>query len=334
MNADMLEMIRAFPDQVLEAIEIGRKAAIRPADPETSLVMVCGMGGSAIAADFVAGYVRDRCRLPVLVNKSYDIPACVDRKSIAVLSSYSGNTEETLAAWERAGRAGARRIALSSGGELLLRAASHGQEAVVIPSGWPSPRACLGYSLVLQLFLLHRLGLIDDFFVEVLESTARQLSGSREEIESAASHLAGLLQHQRIVVYAPDHLEPVCLRFRQQLNENAKMLCWHHVIPEMNHNELVGWRDQQAALAALFLRDREESPRIKARMELTREVVGHYASSNLEVFARGNTQIEKSLYLVHLLDYTSHYLAKLRGVDPVEVRVIDFLKAELSKEGE
>ncbi|MBP8726353.1 MAG: bifunctional phosphoglucose/phosphomannose isomerase [Saprospiraceae bacterium] len=333
MNADMLEMIRAFPEQVLEAIGIGRKAAITPADPETSHVMVCGMGGSAIAADFVAGFVRDHCRVPVLVNKRYDLPACVDQRSIAVLSSYSGNTEETLEAWERAGRAGARRIALSSAGELLRRAESNGLETVVLPSGWPSPRACLGYSLVLQLFILLKLGLIDDFFIEILETTVQQLSGSREEIESAASHLADLLQHQRIVLYAPDHLEPACLRFRQQLNENAKMLCWHHVIPEMNHNELVGWRDQQAGLAALFLRDREELPRIKARMELTREVVGHYAASSLEVYARGTSHLEKSIYLVHLLDYTSYYLAKLRGVDPVEVRVIDFLKAELLKEG-
>ncbi|MBL7774775.1 MAG: bifunctional phosphoglucose/phosphomannose isomerase, partial [Saprospiraceae bacterium] len=123
----------------------------------------------------------------------------------------------------------------------------------------------------------------------------------------------------------------VALRWRQQINENAKMLCWHHVVPEMNHNELVGWRDQRPDIAAVWLRNRNDLPRNILRMNINKEIIEHFAGSSIEVYSKGKSLAEQVFYLTHLGDWLSFYLAELRQVDPVEIKVIDFLKNELAQ---
>lgn len=121
------------------------------------------------------------------------------------------------------------------------------------------------------------------------------------------------------------------MRWRQQINENAKMLCWHHAIPEMNHNELVGWRDQRPDVAVVWLRNHDDYPRTAIRTDINKEIVEHYTQTSIQVLSKGKSLIEKALWLVHLGDWVSVYLAELRNVDPIEIKVIDFLKAELAK---
>ncbi|MBK9108952.1 MAG: bifunctional phosphoglucose/phosphomannose isomerase [Saprospiraceae bacterium] len=331
MEMSMFEMVRRFPDQLKEGLELFKLSDVSSGEQAVLNIYISGMGGSAVGADFVEAIVRDVCNVPITVGKSYTVPHFISENTLAIVSSYSGNTEETISSYHQLVQRGAKVVVISSGGELIRRAHELKQDIIQLPSGWSSPRACLSYSLVAQLYALHKLNIIDHFYVKQLIASIKLMEDCREEIIEQARQLADLLQDKWVVIYSSDHFEPVCLRFRQQINENSKMLCWHNVIPEMNHNELVGWRWNHPFVASVFIRDREEYSRIQARMELTKEVVGHYAASVMDIYARGDSYLEKSLYLVHLLDFVSVFLAEKNQVDAVEVRVIDFLKTELSK---
>ena len=327
----MFDMVKRFPAQLEEAMSIGANAKLTPLDFIPKLVYVAGMGGSGIGADFVASFISTQASLPYLVGKSYEAPAYIDRHSLVIASSDSGNTEETLAAINQILNTGARIICVASGGKLIALAKEKGFDYIQVPDNWASPRACLGYSTVAQLYILKHLGLWSHDFESELTRSIKSLREDTLQIQEKAKHLANTLYQKNTVIYSSDRIEPVAIRFRQQINENAKRLCWHHVIPEMNHNELVGWRKADPSLAVIFLRNNDDHPRNELRIELTKEVVSHYAGTTVELYSKGQTLIERSLYLVHLLDYASVYLADLNKVDAIEVKVIDFLKTELSK---
>lgn len=329
--SSMYEMIQAFPAQLEEAIQIAGQVAIRKHLHPIQKIFVSGMGGSGIGADFVGSFIKSNCKVPFIVGKSYEAPAWIDQNTLVIISSYSGNTEETLSTFKQIKESGAKIICISSGGEVIRHANESNLDVIKLPSDWSSPRACLGFSLVSQLFAIYGLVLIDGAFKNDLQQSIELLKSETAEIIQKAKQLAAVLENKMIVIYATDRIEPVAVRFRQQINENGKMLCWHHVIPEMNHNELVGWRWQQTALAVLFIRNADDHPRNHTRIELTKEIVSHYTSSVIELFSKGHSLIGRSIYLVHLLDYVSVFLAEYNKMDAVEVRVIDFLKTELSK---
>ena len=324
-------LITRFPDQLEEALAIGRAATLHQPD-KINKVFVTGLGGSGIGGNFVTEFVRKECPVPYIVGKSYDIPAWVDGTTLAIASSYSGNTEETMSALTALLATGAKVIIISSGGNMLDIAREQGLDHIVLPGDWPSPRACLGFSLIQQLIILERFGLIGSQLLDQVQRSADQLRKEREDIQSRAQKIAGMIHGKTTVIYSTDRMESVAVRFRQQLNENAKVLCWHHVIPEMNHNELVGWRDKRDDLAVLVFRYPDDFARNQTRIEINKEIILHYTGTFIEVFAKGDHLFVQAMYLVHLGDWISWYLAELRGVDAVEVRVIDFLKGELAKE--
>lgn len=327
----MLKMIQNFPEQMSQIMDLAEKYNLSQASHEINNVLVCGMGGSGIGADFVHKFIQKACARPFVVNKTYDIPAFADKHTLAIVSSYSGNTEETLSAFQKLLIAHCKIVVISSGGALLRLAKENQLDFIELPGNWNSPRACLGFSIVAQLKTLIHFKLVSEELLLDLRRTIDFLNTKQNEIVEKAKHLSSLLKFKMIVCYCPDTIEPVALRFRQQINENSKMLCWHNVLPEMNHNELVGWRWEQAALAVLFLRNSDDQSNIQARIEITKEIVGHYTPSVLEVYSKGDSLIMKSLYLVHLLDFVSYFLAEENKLDAIEVRVIDFLKNELSK---
>jgi glucose/mannose-6-phosphate isomerase len=327
----MDQLIRQFPEQLREALSIGAAASIRPLDRPVHQILVTGMGGSGIGAEFVEAFIREECRVPLLVVKDYDLPAYVSEHTLLIASSYSGYTEETLSACRQGQERGARIIAITSGGELEALAGKHGWDLLRLPKGQPAPRACLGYSMVAQLYVLRHLDLISHGLLEQISAVAGQLESMQEEIHEKARQLAGFLLGKTPVLYSTRQLAPVALRFRQQLAENAKMLSWHHLVPEMNHNELVGWRRDQPELAALFLRHAAEQERNALRMNFTREVVSEFAGARLELYGKGENLVEQSFYLVHLLDWVSWYLAEMQGMDAMEIRIIDYLKEEMAR---
>lgn len=327
----MDQLIARFPDQVIQALEIGKNAVIHPLTGPVHHVYVAGLGGSGIGADFVANIIRNECAIPYLVGKGYHVPKYVGPQSLCIASSYSGNTEETLMAFEQMRASGARIICIASGGKLIELAREHGYDHIKLPDDWPSPRACLGFSLIAQLSLLTRLGMISEQRLQEVGTAIDLLRGEISEIKEKAERIASFLHGKIPVIYGTDRLSPVLVRFRQQINENAKMLCWHHVIPEMNHNELVGWRDRNDQLAVIYFRSRDDFARNQTRIDINKEIIANYTDTIIEIFAKGSSHIEQTFYLVHLGDWISWYLAQLRGMDAVEVKVIDYLKGELAK---
>jgi glucose/mannose-6-phosphate isomerase len=247
------------------------------------------------------------------------------------VSSYSGNTEETIAALESLDNKEAQIVAISSGGELIKQAKEKQFEYIQVPGNWESPRACLGYSIVQQLTVLHKKGLISAFFKEQFQEAIQLLSDDQEAIKEKAEHIARMLSNKRPVLYAANIMKAVVLRWRQQFNENAKMMCWHNVYPELNHNELVAWKGEHNQIAVVALRNRNDHARTQMRMNISKEILSHAAGTYMEIWSKGNSRIEQSLYLVHLGDWVSWYLANIRGEDAVEVKIIDYLKSELEK---
>ena len=327
----MDQLISRFMDQLEEAVEIGRNAIIKPLSVDTHHIYVAGLGGSGIGGDFVASFVQKTCKVPFIVKKGYSVPAYVGPNTLAIASSYSGNTEETLISYDQMKASGARIICIASGGKIIDRAKADGFDYVQVPSNWPSPRACLGYSLTAQLWVLHHLGFTNDQPIKEIQSSIALLRKEYDNIRKEAEQIANRLYQHIPVIYIEDRMEPVAVRLRQQINENAKALCWHHVVPEMNHNELVGWTEKNSQLAVLYLRNEDDYSRNSLRMDINKTIISKYADDIIEVYSKGNTMIERALYLVHLGDWISWYLSQLRGKDALEVNVIDYLKGELGK---
>jgi glucose/mannose-6-phosphate isomerase len=327
----MDQLVARFSEQLRDAYDIGSKAAIKKHDKPINLVFVSGLGGSGIGANFVAEFIRDECKVPYNVSKSYTIPAYVGPNTLAIASSYSGNTEETLQSFEQMILTRAKVIVIASGGKLIKRAIELNLDYIKLPDDWPSPRACLGYSLVQQLFILEKLDLLNTSFSDQVLNAASLLDKEAASIREKARHIAPILMNKMPVIYTTDRMESVAVRFRQQLNENAKILCWHHVFPEMNHNELVGWRDSNKNLAVFIFRNKDDYERNQYRIDIVKEVFSQYTDTLVEVYSKGDNLLERAMYFVHLGDWISVELAALRKVDAIEVRVIDFLKSELGK---
>lgn len=327
----MDNMIARFPEQLAEALEIAQSVSLQKHTAPLRTVLVSGLGGSGIGGNFVQDLVGTECKVPIIVNKGYDAPHWANKHTLAICSSYSGNTEETLNVFEQLRGTGAKIVCVTSGGKLLELAKQHGLDFVQVPGGWSSPRACLGYSIVAQLAVLRAAKCISGRIFRQIEAARKLLVRDQADIQKRAQKLAGFLADKTPVLYSADTAEAVAVRWRQQINENAKMLCWHHVLPEMNHNELVGWRTERPDVAAVWLRNRDDHPRTAVRMSIIKEIVEHFSGASIEVYAKGKTPAENMLYLVHLGDWTSFYLAQARHVDPVEIKVIEYLKNELAK---
>ncbi|MBK7220617.1 MAG: bifunctional phosphoglucose/phosphomannose isomerase [Saprospiraceae bacterium] len=329
----MDQLIERFPAQLTEALEIGENATIKAHTQEINKVYVAGMGGSGIGANFVAEFIVGECKLPYIIGKGYDSPAFVDKNTLYIASSYSGNTEETLSALAQVADSGAKIVCISGGGKLIALAKERGYDYIQMPGDWPSPRACLGYSLVQQLYVLYKLNIIGRTTIDQIKSSIDLIKYDQDEIKNKAEKIAALIKGKIPVIYTSDRMEAVAVRFRQQINENSKFLAWHHVIPEMNHNELVGWKDVYDNIAVIYFRNKDDFRRNAVRMDINKEVISKYCDSIIEIYSKGQSLVEKSMYFVHLGDWVSWYLAELRGVDALEVNVIDHLKGELAKLG-
>jgi len=324
----MDQLIAGFTKQMAEAIEIGRNIKLTPRHKDIRNVVVAGMGGSGIGGNLVAELVAEKMRLPFEVCKDYFLPAWVDEHSLLIASSYSGNTEETLHALEEGIRRNCKIVCVSSGGSMISLAKKAGLDYIIIPGAKP-PRACLAYSFIQQLFILAFFNLIDEGFVVGIEQAISLLDKEEKRTIKLAKSLAKKLNKKIPVIYSAANYEAMAIRWRQQLNENSKVLGWVQPIPEMNHNELVGWRNP-GKYAVIFLRNDTDYSRTQQRMNIAKNIITQYTKHIYEVWSKGDSYIEKALYLIHLGDWVSYYLAELRKVDPVEVNVIDFLKAELA----
>jgi glucose/mannose-6-phosphate isomerase len=326
----MKTLVQNFSKQLTEAIRIGNSATLTPSKNKIKNVLICGLGGSGIGGSIVAELAAGNATVPINVAKGYFIPAYVNGETLVIISSYSGNTEETLNCMEQAIEMGAKVVAVTSGGKVLEASKTKGFDCIAIPGGMP-PRACLGYSLTQLFFILGFHKIINNDYKADLEAAVKLIDSEEWNIITEATEIAAKIKGKIPVIYATTYNEGVAIRFRQQLNENSKILCWHQVVPEMNHNELVGWTEKNDNLSVLFFLDKNDYSRNLARVDINKEVMKKYTTSITEIWSKGNTPIERAIYFVHLGDWISVLLGESRGVDLMEVNVINQLKAKLSE---
>lgn len=326
----METLIRNFPQNITEALEIAASASIQPAGKEIRNVLICGMGGSGIGGKLVTSWVEQEINVPVMAAQDYTVPAFVDEHTLVIGSSYSGNTEETLSSIEQALEKGARLIGICSGGKLQELCESRGFDVVVVPGGNP-PRTALAFSLVQLLNIFVQLGMISSERLDEMASARDLIVADEAEIKSVAHELAEFLKGNVGILYGTTAYDPVLVRARQQFNENSKYLCWHHALPEMNHNELVGWGGGDLRFATVFFDTEDMHPRNRKRSEISVEVIEKKSSKVMTIKAKGANRIERSIYLINIVDWASLYLSELNQVDPIDIAVIDYLKGTLAK---
>jgi len=333
----MRKLILRLPQMCEEAWALAMAAGVPPRGPKA--VVTLGMGGSGIGGDLLRAALYDVAPIPVLAVKDYRIPAWVGTGTLVFACSYSGNTEETLAAYDEAVQRGATCVAIASGGELLRRAREREHVTVAIPAGLP-PRAALPYLFLPMLGLLGRLGVIGSFEPQVREAIQILSQIGAEQGVGRGSFAFGLaesLVHRIPVIYsASPLLEPVAQRWKDEMNENAKTFAVWNTFPELNHNETVGWGlDDELAktLAIVLLRDRSESPQLARRVAITRELAFGKAASVQEVSTSGSGTLARLMSGIMIGDLVSWYLATFRAVDPTPVPVIEELKRRLASRG-
>jgi glucose/mannose-6-phosphate isomerase len=327
-------LILDFPQQLKRGIEIAKKIRFTPPSHEIRNVVIAGMGGSGIGGNLVESFVSDEIKVPVTILKGYELPAFVNSHTLFIASSFSGNTEETLATLELAFSREAQVACITAGGKLLQLADEKQLTLALLPNEAPSPRAFLGYSFIQLMYLLRDYQLISDHFEPPLQESIWMLEGYQEDIQKKARKIAAELEGKLPVLYGDTKFLPVLTRFQQQINENSKQLAHVNVFPEMNHNELVGflkpetiWKDT----VVLMLRTAYDQPRVSIRMDVCEPIFRKIASKILTVNAFGDSHIEQAVYLIHLFDWVSLYLAGLNSVDAFIIENIDHLKNELAK---
>lgn len=322
--------LTGFPEQIENAIEIGRNAKIPKF--EFGNIVIAGMGGSAIGGDILAAVLKNTCTLPVFVNRDYALPGFASKDTLLIVSSYSGNTEETISAFQDGIDRGCNIIVVTSGGKLKQLATMHSKPIIQIPAGFV-PRAALNYLLFPVITVLEQYGLVmfdvDDVLATIRDINARISPENRTE-ENTAKQIALKVTRKTPIIYGHTYYVPIARRWKTQFNENAKIAAFFSSFPEMCHNDLVALANDKnmSKFMHILLRDKEEHTKLKKRIEVTKELV---FKDCIEVYASGKTQLAKMLSLLYIGDFASYYLAILKGIDPTPVEVIERLKKKLEQ---
>ncbi|MFN5674175.1 MAG: bifunctional phosphoglucose/phosphomannose isomerase [Bacteroidota bacterium] len=323
----MKAYVEDFPNQILNALQrCDEQTEIHP--KTFNCIIIAGMGGSGICGMIFNDLYKNNITCPVIPLQNYDLPAFVNHESLVILCSYSGNTEETLSVFQQAIERQSYCIAMCSGGTLAKRAKELQIPCYSMPTGQP-PRASIAYPFVFICDIFTKLGLLKDTYAE-LKNLSIFLKSETTELKSLAFDIAKTCLHSLPILYGFGLTEGVLIRCRQQINENSKMLCWHHMFPEMNHNELVGWAEQQPHSVVLAFHTAFDVTRNIKRFEFCKPIFESRCKAVLNLHAKGHTALEQSFYLILLGDWISCYLADLKAIDPTEVKVIDGLKAFLN----
>ena len=339
-SLDVLSEVESLADQIRGAWAIAQSAAGLPEGLGVDSVVVLGMGGSASSGDLLQALVEPRLAVPFTVFKSYrPLPEWIGRNSLVMAVSYSGNTEETLDAFEEAHKRGARVVCVSAGGRLAELAEEFGAAHIAIPPGL-QPRAAIGYLLVPLIAVLARMGLIPDpnddieESLAVLDEMAPRCDRKTPAAENPAKDLGRRLAGSVPILYGgPGIGAAIARRFKSELNEYAKTHAFHNEIPEMNHNEIVGWTragEIGGNYVAVWFADSHDADRIGLRWEITRELIEGSAVDVLEVTAQGESPLARMSSLLYVTQLAAIYTGIVHGVDPGPVEVIEELKRRLA----
>jgi glucose/mannose-6-phosphate isomerase len=329
-SAGQLADVLALPDHLRDALWRVESARLRLPDCPGG-AFVCGMGGSGVGGDLALAALGDRASRRVATVRSYGLPPRATPDSVVLCVSYSGNTEETLACYEAAEALGAERVVATTGGALAEAARGDGVPIIGMPAGL-QPRAAVGYMFVAAVEIAGMTGAGPGLHAEI-DSTAAHIEERRDALQRQAEDLAAQLQGSVPVIYGSDLTVPVAYRWKTQLNENGKVPAFTHELPEMNHNEIVGWEGaaEAGSFAAVFLEDSDQHPRVRQRVELTAELVEGLGAKVIRLESEGDTRTERMLSMVMLGDLVSLHAAAARGIDPSPVPIIERLKDQLGR---
>jgi len=334
-SSGQLDDILGLPDQLRDALWRVDSAGLEPHDSPAGLV-VAGMGGSAMGGALARAALGDHSSRPIFAARSYGLPPWSMPDATVLCASYSGDTEETLACFEAASALGTRRVVATTGGRLAELARAQDVPVIPLPGGF-QPRAAIAYTTVaaLEVAALCGAGPRVGTDIDVAASHAEQLVaewGPDGPEDGLAKTIARALQGSVPLLAGSGLTSPIAYRWKTQLNENAKVHAFAHELPELDHNEIVGWESapRLGRFSAVFLEDVDMHPRIKSRIELTEELIAPHATATFRVQARGQTRVERLVSLVLLGDLVSIYVAALDGTDPGPVQVIDRLKSALA----
>lgn len=333
--ARQVDDILGLPEHLRDALWRVESAQLERHDAPGGLI-VAGMGGSAIGGSLARAVLGDRASRPIVVMRDYGVPAWTTPDATVLCASYSGNTEETLAAFEAAGALGARRVVATTGGKLAAAAREEGVPVIPLPGAF-QPRAAVGYMLVIALEVAAVCGAAESLHSEIDVAAAHTEALAAEwgpdgADDSLAKALARGLHGTVPQIAGSGLTAPIAYRWKTQINENAKIPAFASELPELDHNELVGWSGaaELGRFTPVFLDDSDLHPRVRQRIELTRGLIGAGAAGSFRVESRGETRMERLVSLVLLGDLVSLYLAVLRGIDPTPVDAIEQLKSALN----
>ena len=325
----MIDDVLGLPDQLRDALWRIESARLEGAD--CAGLMVCGRGGSAIGGDLAAAAIGDRLTRPLAVVRGYELPSWATPEWAVLCSSYSGNTEETLACFEAAEALGVRRYVVSTGGQLVDQAREAGVP-VVAPPGIYQPRVAVAYMFVAAAEVAALVGATPGLRTEI-DAGAAFLEREALTIKAKAAEIAAAVGAAPTVIYGSDLTAPVAYRWKTQINENAKQPAFASQLPEADHNEICGWAAEAGAgsMAAVFLEDCDQHPRERRRFELTAEAVAASSGTVVRLETAGETRVERLLWATLLGDLVSLEIARLREVDPESIVAIDRLKEGMAR---
>lgn len=337
-KSNMFEVLAGFSKQITESCEIGSNINPQEKLRNAKNIIITGLGGSAVGGDLLRSYIQYEIKVPLYINRNYYLPSFADENTLVIVSSYSGETEETLSAYEDAKEKNCMIVCISSGGRLSVIAENDGHLVIKLPKGY-QPRCALAYSFFPLLILLAKLQFIAERDSEITnlikyiseKSDSYTLLNENNHSIKLALHLKGKIP---IIYSSNDLLDIVNYRWRCQIQENAECLAFGNVLPEMNHNEIVGWRKNEGILrnfAVVFLKDKEDNQRIVKRLEITKNIIDDYAGTAIQIESEGTTKLVRIFDLIYLGDWVSYYLAILYKADPTEIENINILKHKLTE---
>ncbi len=339
--SDMIRKILDFPAQCQNARYPVLAHPPKLKSSGVRQVILSGLGGSAIGGDILKSLIWKKSKFSLTVNRHYTLPGWASKETLVVCSSYSGGTEETLSVFKQAVARRLRVLVMTSGGELMRQAVKAKVPILALSGGLP-PRAALGYSFFTLLTALETLKLLPSTtadFNEALEILTRQAGqyGPLTPTEKNPAKLLALFLHKRLPLFyaGQDHLDSVSLRWKTQMNENAKQIALSNLIPEMNHNEILGYSYSEPLtkqMAVVLLRQPQgDHPQILRRFDLLKKMITSKTAGVTEIEAKGKSLLAQLFSLIYLGDFASVYLAYLKGVDPTPIGLIDEFKSRLSR---
>jgi glucose/mannose-6-phosphate isomerase len=317
-KSNMKQVLKDFPKQCREALTLAKGIKVAG---NFNKIMVCGMGGSGIGGDLLRAYMFDK-PLPVYVVKGYDIPEFIDEDTLVFAISYSGNTEETLSAVTQAKNRNTKIVAITSGGLL----ADMADTVIKVPQGL-QPRNAVGYLFFPMLGILYNSGI-----VKVQNKDMNELITIIKDVQyfdEQGKELAKKIRDKTPIIYSSALLAPCAYRFKCEINENAKHPAYHHVFPELCHNELVGYQGmERGKFITIVMKSELDHERVAKRMAITKDLFEHTVDVE-EIGAMGNSMLAKMFSLIYLGDWVSYHLAMWKRIDPTPVDVIENLKRQL-----